>query len=83
MRFRSYRAGHKIVLTEDYPLDESESGAREQKRCAVLTWEGLKQFLDALGFNDVCNTMGALTLEFGVLPAISFTSNEDYTYIDY
>lgn len=73
--------GTKIVLTEDYKATESASGMREQKRCAQLTLKGLKDFLFDICFDGVCDTMGALTVEYGMLPAVSFSGYSDSSYI--
>lgn len=73
--------GTKIELTEDYSATESDSGMREQKRCAQLTLKGLKDFLNNLCFDYVEEMLGVLTFEYGMLQAVLFSGRYEPSYL--
>lgn len=61
--------------TEWCPVSESEGGTAHIKRCGICTANGIAKLIDNVGVDDVEETMGALTLEFGLMPAISLSTN--------
>lgn len=62
---------------EDNNYDGIKSVSR--KYCGRLSFEQLVEFLNECNFTSTCQTMGALTMEYGFLDAVSFeASGEDY-----
>lgn len=71
----------QVTETEDESV--SEWCKAHRKYVGILTGEQLVKFLEQIGACSTCQTMGALTPEFGMLPAISFdTENCYYGYSD-
>lgn len=56
--------------SEYTPLHESE-GASVLKVCGTISIEGLRKLVDNMGWVSTCKTMGSLTMEYGLLPAVS------------
>jgi len=70
----------KIV---QYPLFyKTESEADEdcikihRKYCGCLSFDELITLIEQVNITDTCDTMGALTLDYGFLPAVSMTDND-------
>lgn len=61
--------------TEWCPVSESENGVAHIKRCGLCTAKGIAQLIDNVGCDNVDETGGALTVEFGLLPAISLSTD--------
>lgn len=69
----------RFVVTET-EVEEPEYFSKHRKYCGVVSAQELIEFLDDLSPEYTCQTMGALTLEFGWLPAISFDVPGYYGY---
>jgi len=63
-------------VTEDQPEDEYT--LKHRKYTGITDWRQTKELLSQFDFNETCQTMGSLTIEFGLLPAISFNAYDDY-----
>lgn len=61
--------------TEWCPVSESESGVAHIKRTGLCTAKGIEKLIDNIGCDNVDETGGALTVEFGLLPAISLSTD--------
>ncbi|MBU2249278.1 MAG: hypothetical protein KKD77_21200 [Gammaproteobacteria bacterium] len=66
----------KFRVTEE-EVEEPEYQAKHRKYVGYVNWDGLRSFLEDLCPSEVCDTMGALTLEYGLLPAVSFSDGND------
>ena len=55
----------------DYP---EELGMYHVKNTAIVDLEGLNEFLYNSGLRYECETMGSMTIEYGIIPAKSFGS---------
>jgi hypothetical protein len=63
------------------PTDvERDENRISKKYIGLLTPDQLIEFVDLCEFTDTCQTQGALTLEYGLLPAISFSETDSYYY---
>ena len=51
---------------------ENENGWQSHKYCGIIDWRQSKELFNIYDFTDTMPTMGAITLETGTLPAISF-----------
>lgn len=60
----------RFKQTEWCSISDSDFGMAEIKYTGILTYEGIKEFIDNFWAADAEQTMGSLT-EFGHLPAIS------------
>lgn len=60
-------------------VEDIDGKLKDRKYCATLTPDQLIEFMKETEFTDTCQTMGSLTLEYGMLPAISF-EYYDYNY---
>lgn len=50
-----------------------------RKYCGLLTAKQLIEFLEQSDFTETCSTLGSITIEFGWIPAISFSvCDHDY-----
>jgi hypothetical protein len=61
---------------------EKEDQYINRKYYGTLTFEQLSDLFRECSFTDTCQTMGSLTLEYGMLPAISFDINENWYSIN-
>ena len=79
----------KTVTRKNFTVTESANDEPEyykthRRYCGILSIDDLEKFISDCDFDDTCQTMGALTLEYGLLPAISFSAYaEDYTFNAY
>lgn len=62
--------GGKFKQTEWNCISDSDSGMAEIKYTGIVTYKGIKEFIDNFWAADAEPTMGSIT-EFGLLPAIS------------
>lgn len=79
----SYIKGKHWKMTESGKNDDwdvKEKKPNHRKYCGILTADQLKEMLEEEGYWSTCETMGALTLEFGLLPAISFDFEDENSF---
>lgn len=67
----------KFIVTET-EVEEINYFSKHRKYTGILTIEELASFVDNCYFDSTCQTMGALTIEYGMLPAISFSCDSNY-----
>lgn len=70
-KFGFYPTDAEVAYWDEHWMD--------RKYCGEIPAKNLPYFLQEIGAATTCQTMGALTLEYGHLPAISFES-EGYGY---
>lgn len=66
----------KLRVTET-EVEEPEYYSKHRKYCGLLSPKETVKFINEMGFYSTCQTMGALTLEYGMLDAISFDDDSD------
>ncbi len=67
----------KFIVAET-EVEEADYFSQHRKYTGIITIDELQQFIDDCYFDFTCQTMGALTLEYGMLPAISFDCDSNY-----
>ena len=65
-------------VTEDKP-DPDYSEKVHRKYVGIINGNQLKELIEQAEFDDICETMGSLTI-IGLLPAISFTNTYETAY---
>jgi hypothetical protein len=61
----------KFKVTEN-EVEEPEYYKQHRKYVGILPANSIKKLIEQCEFDTTCNTMGALTLEYGFVPAVSF-----------
>jgi hypothetical protein len=67
--------GHRFRLTEWHSVSDTwQDGTAQVKFCGICTFDGVKELIDRAYLNQTCDTMGMLTIEYGFIPAVSFST---------